>query len=53
MPVLTGALPDQSVLVIGRGGGLAQAISLAARDAGAQIVTAGRNQAGLDATCRR
>ncbi len=46
---MTGALQDQSVLVIGRGGGLAQAISLAARDAGAQVVAAGRNQAGLDA----
>ena len=46
---MTGALQDQSVLVIGRGGGLAQAISLAARDAGAEVVAAGRNQAGLDA----
>jgi NAD(P)-dependent dehydrogenase (short-subunit alcohol dehydrogenase family) len=46
---MTGALQDQSVLVIGRGGGLAQAISLATRDAGAQVVAAGRNQAGLDA----
>jgi NAD(P)-dependent dehydrogenase (short-subunit alcohol dehydrogenase family) len=46
---MTGALQDQPVLVIGRGGGLAQAISLAARDAGAQVVAAGRNQAKLDA----
>jgi NAD(P)-dependent dehydrogenase (short-subunit alcohol dehydrogenase family) len=46
---MTGALQDQSVLVIGRGGGLAQAISLAARDAGAEVVAAGRNQAGLHA----
>jgi len=46
---MTAALHDQTVLVVGRGGGLAQAISLAARDAGAQVVAAGRNQAGLDA----
>jgi NAD(P)-dependent dehydrogenase (short-subunit alcohol dehydrogenase family) len=46
---MTAALSDQTVLVVGRGGGLAQAISLAARDAGAQVVAAGRNQAGLDA----
>ena len=46
---MTAALRDQTVLVVGRGGGLAQAISLAARDAGAQVVAAGRNQAGLDA----
>jgi NAD(P)-dependent dehydrogenase (short-subunit alcohol dehydrogenase family) len=46
---MTTALHDQTVLVVGRGGGLAQAISLAARDAGAQVVAAGRDQAGLDA----
>ncbi|HEY2126798.1 MAG TPA: SDR family oxidoreductase [Streptosporangiaceae bacterium] len=46
---MTAALHDQTVLVVGRGGGLAQAISLAARDAGARVVAAGRNQAGLDA----
>ena len=46
---MTAALHDQTVLVVGRGGGLAQAISLAARDAGAQVAAAGRNQAGLDA----
>jgi NAD(P)-dependent dehydrogenase (short-subunit alcohol dehydrogenase family) len=46
---MTAALHDQTVLVVGRGGGLAQAISLAARDAGAQVVAAGRDQAGLDA----
>ena len=49
---MTGPLQDQSVLVIGRGGGLAQAISLAARDAGAQVVAAGRNQPSLDAAYR-
>jgi NAD(P)-dependent dehydrogenase (short-subunit alcohol dehydrogenase family) len=46
---MTGALQDQTVLVVGRGGGLAQAIALAARDAGAQVVAAGRHQASLDA----
>ena len=46
---MTAVLSDQTVLVVGRGGGLAQAISLAARDAGAQVVAAGRNEAGLDA----
>jgi NAD(P)-dependent dehydrogenase (short-subunit alcohol dehydrogenase family) len=46
---MTGALQDQAVLVVGRGGGLAQAITLAARDAGAQVVAAGRHQASLDA----
>jgi NAD(P)-dependent dehydrogenase (short-subunit alcohol dehydrogenase family) len=46
---MTGALQDQTVLVVGRGGGLAQAITLAARDAGAQVVAAGRHQASLDA----
>jgi NAD(P)-dependent dehydrogenase (short-subunit alcohol dehydrogenase family) len=44
-----GPLHDETVLVIGRGGGLARAICLAACDAGAQVVAAGRNQAALDA----
>jgi len=46
---MTGPLQDQSVLVIGRGGGLARAVSLAARDAGALVTAAGRDQAALDA----
>ena len=46
---MTAALHDQTVLVVGRGGGLAQAISLAARDAGAQVVAAGRDHTKLDA----
>jgi NAD(P)-dependent dehydrogenase (short-subunit alcohol dehydrogenase family) len=39
---MTEALKDQTVLVIGRGSGLARAIVLAALDAGARVVAAGR-----------
>jgi NAD(P)-dependent dehydrogenase (short-subunit alcohol dehydrogenase family) len=39
---MTGSLKDQTVLVIGRGSGLARAIALAAQDAGAQVIAAGR-----------
>ena len=46
---MTGSLKDQTVLVIGRGSGLARAIALAARDAGAQVVAAGRDQEALAA----
>jgi NAD(P)-dependent dehydrogenase (short-subunit alcohol dehydrogenase family) len=46
---MTGSLKDQTVLVIGRGSGLARAIVLAARDEGAQVVAAGRDQEGLGA----
>ncbi|HET6737610.1 MAG TPA: SDR family oxidoreductase [Kribbella sp.] len=42
-------LEDKTVLVIGRGGGIARAVTLAARDAGARVVTAGRNQDKLKA----
>ncbi|TDW77790.1 SDR family oxidoreductase [Kribbella pratensis] len=38
-----------TVLVVGRGGGIARAVTLAARDAGAQVVAAGRNQDKLKA----
>ncbi|WUJ70872.1 SDR family oxidoreductase [Kribbella soli] len=38
-----------TVLVIGRGGGIARAVTLAARDAGAQVVAAGRSQDKLKA----
>ncbi len=44
---MTGSLKDQTVLVIGRGGGLARAIVLAARDEGAQVIAAGRSQEAL------
>jgi NAD(P)-dependent dehydrogenase (short-subunit alcohol dehydrogenase family) len=46
---VTGPLKDQAVLVIGRGGGIARAICLAAQDAGARITAAGRDQDGLAA----
>lgn len=43
------ALQGQKVLVIGRGSGIARAITLAAQDAGASIIAAGRDPAGLAA----
>jgi NAD(P)-dependent dehydrogenase (short-subunit alcohol dehydrogenase family) len=46
---MTGPLTDQKVLVIGRGSGLARAVALAARDAGANVVAAGRDQEKLPA----
>lgn len=46
---MTGLLQDQTVLVIGRGGGVARAITVAARDAGAQVTAACRDQAALAA----
>jgi NAD(P)-dependent dehydrogenase (short-subunit alcohol dehydrogenase family) len=46
---MTGSLQDQTVLVVGRGGGLARGIVLAARDAGAHVVAAGRDQDALSA----
>jgi NAD(P)-dependent dehydrogenase (short-subunit alcohol dehydrogenase family) len=41
---MTGTLKDQTVLIIGRGSGLARAIALAALDAGARVVAAGRDR---------
>jgi NAD(P)-dependent dehydrogenase (short-subunit alcohol dehydrogenase family) len=46
---MTADLKDQTVLIIGRGSGLARAIALAARDAGAQIIAAGRGTEALSA----
>jgi NAD(P)-dependent dehydrogenase (short-subunit alcohol dehydrogenase family) len=46
---MTGSLRDQTVVVIGRGSGLARAVALAARDAGARVVAAGRDQETLPA----
>ena len=43
------SLKDRTVLVVGRGSGLARAIVLAALDAEARVVAAGRDQAGLAA----
>lgn len=42
-------LEGRTVLVVGRGGGIARAVTLAARDAGAQVVAAGRSQDKLKA----
>jgi NAD(P)-dependent dehydrogenase (short-subunit alcohol dehydrogenase family) len=42
-------LQGMTVLVVGRGGGIARAVTLAARDAGAQVVAAGRSQDKLKA----
>jgi NAD(P)-dependent dehydrogenase (short-subunit alcohol dehydrogenase family) len=44
-----GPLEDQRVLVIGRAGGIARAVTLAARDAGAKVVAAGRDRDTLTA----
>jgi NAD(P)-dependent dehydrogenase (short-subunit alcohol dehydrogenase family) len=46
---MTGSLKNQTVLVIGRGGGLARAVALAAQDAGAQVIAAGRSREALAA----
>jgi NAD(P)-dependent dehydrogenase (short-subunit alcohol dehydrogenase family) len=44
---MPGLLKGQTVLVVGRGSGIARAVATAARDAGAQVVAAGRDQRGL------
>ena len=44
---MNGSLNDQKVLVIGRGSGIARAVALAARDAGARVTAAGRDQEKL------
>lgn len=46
---MTGPLQGQRVLVIGRDGGIARAIALAARDAGAGVIAAGRDRNALAA----
>jgi NAD(P)-dependent dehydrogenase (short-subunit alcohol dehydrogenase family) len=43
------SLRDRTVLVIGRGSGIARAVTLAARSAGARVVVAGRDPAALEA----
>ncbi len=43
------SLQDRTVLVIGRGSGIARAVVLAARDAGARVVAAGRSPEALAA----
>jgi NAD(P)-dependent dehydrogenase (short-subunit alcohol dehydrogenase family) len=46
---VTGLLKGQRALVVGRGGGIARAVTLAARDAGAGVIAAGRDQDTLAA----
>jgi len=47
---VTGPLHGHSVLVVGRGGGIAHEVTVAARDAGAKVIAAGRDRDGLAAT---
>ena len=42
-------MQGQSVLVVGRGSGIARAVTLAARDAGAKVIAAGRDSENLAA----
>jgi NAD(P)-dependent dehydrogenase (short-subunit alcohol dehydrogenase family) len=46
---MSGSLKDKSVLVIGRGSGIARAVALAARDEGARVTVAGRSREALSA----
>ncbi len=46
---MTGPLHDQTILVVGRAGGIARAIAVAARDAGGHVVAAGRDHDSLAA----
>ena len=46
---MTGPLHGQSVLVVGRGSGIARAVTYAARDAGAKVIAAGRDKDTLTA----
>jgi NAD(P)-dependent dehydrogenase (short-subunit alcohol dehydrogenase family) len=44
-----GSLKDRTVLIFGRGNGLARAIVLAVLDAGGQVIAAGQDQEALSA----
>jgi NAD(P)-dependent dehydrogenase (short-subunit alcohol dehydrogenase family) len=46
---VSGPLDGQRVLVVGRGSGIARAVSLGARDAGAKVIAAGRDKDTLAA----
>jgi NAD(P)-dependent dehydrogenase (short-subunit alcohol dehydrogenase family) len=46
---VTGPLHGQRVLVVGRGSGIARAVIIAARDAGAKVIAAGRDEDTLAA----
>jgi NAD(P)-dependent dehydrogenase (short-subunit alcohol dehydrogenase family) len=41
---MSGPLNGQTVLVVGRGGGIAHAVAITARDAGARVIAAGRDK---------
>ena len=41
------ALRDKTVLVVGRGSGIARAVTLLARSEGARVIVAGRDRAKL------
>jgi NAD(P)-dependent dehydrogenase (short-subunit alcohol dehydrogenase family) len=45
---MAASLKDRTVLVIGRDGGIARQVAVSAREAGARVVAAGRNQAALE-----
>jgi NAD(P)-dependent dehydrogenase (short-subunit alcohol dehydrogenase family) len=49
MTIVTGPLHGQRVLVVGRGSGIARAVTLTARDAGAKVIAAGRDRESLAA----
>ena len=40
-----GALQDKTVVVVGRGSGIARAVALLARSEGARVIVAGRDEA--------
>ena len=46
---MTGLLQGECVLVVGRGSGIARAVTVAARDAGAKVIAAGRDKDALAA----
>jgi NAD(P)-dependent dehydrogenase (short-subunit alcohol dehydrogenase family) len=46
---MAGTLKDRTVLVVGRAGGIARAVTYATRDAGAQVIVAGRDREALTA----
>jgi NAD(P)-dependent dehydrogenase (short-subunit alcohol dehydrogenase family) len=49
---MTTSLQDKTVLVIGRGSGIARGIALAARDEGAEVIVAGRQPEALEEAYR-
>jgi NAD(P)-dependent dehydrogenase (short-subunit alcohol dehydrogenase family) len=46
---MTSSMQDRTVLVVGRGSGIARAVTLALREAGATVVVAGRDEQALAA----